>query len=196
MATAAVLAARSSSKGGGRSDGEQVSNSGSPMTTPSPGQRNLSMSPNAEMATANSMHSYMSNSSLPVHLRNDVHVGSPNSTSSGGYNNGIRPTSHPTGYGPPPTLEPSIEPHQSGPGSASGSPHMSSVGWQSPSHVPSPSHSGNSYVYPDPDAYPGNPAAMGQMFYNGAQQMRRPQSTEPPAGGYDTVKRELWAGAQ
>jgi DNA-directed RNA polymerase subunit RPC12/RpoP len=172
-----------------RSDGgDGVSTHGSPMTTPSPAQRNMSMSPGAEMAAANSMQSYMSNSSLPVHLRGDVHVGSPSSTSSAGYGSNMRPTSHPTSYGPPPTLEPSIEHHQSGPGSAGGSPHMGSVGWQSPSHVPSPAHSGNGYVYPDPDTYPPN-AGMGQLFYASAA-MRRPQSTEPP------VKSELWAGAQ
>ena len=147
------------------------------------------MSPGAEMAAANNLHSYMSNSSLPVHLRGDVHnVGSPSSTSSVGYGSGMRPTSHPTGYGPPAILEPSIEQHQSGPGSAGGSPHLSSVGWHSPSHMPSPSHSGNSYVYPEPDAYPHNPA-MNQMFYATAA-MRRPQSTEPPVG------KVLWAGAQ
>ena len=56
---------------------------------------------------------------------------------------------------------------------------MSSVGWPSPSHLPSPSHNGAGYVYPEPDGYPPNPASMGQMYYGAATQMRRPQSTEP-----------------
>lgn len=173
-----------------RSEGDGMSNHGSPLTTPSPAQRNLSMSPGADMTAANSMQSYLSNSSLPAHLRGDVHVGSPSSTSSAGYGNSMRPTSHPTSYGPPPTLEPSVEHHQSGPGSASGSPHMSSVGWQSPNHVASPSHSSaNGYSYPEPDMYPTN-HAMGQMFYTNAPTgMRRTGNPEGP------VKNELWAGA-
>ncbi|KAF5525356.1 Zinc finger protein with KRAB and SCAN domains 3 [Colletotrichum aenigma] len=198
-ATAAALAARGAAAKPTRSDGDAMSNRGSPLTTPSPGQRTLSMSPSADnMHRANAEFQYMGNSSLPVHLQRDMHVGSPASTTSAGYNNGIRPTSHPTGYGPPPTLEPSVEQH-SGPGSAGGSPHMSSVGWQSPSHVPSPSHSsngGNGYTYPDPDAYPSAPSLGGQMFYGNAGQVRRPQSTEPPTA-YDIKGRqsELWAGA-
>lgn len=156
-----------------------MSNQGSPLTTPSPGQRTMSMSPTVDLSGANSIprhpgdFQYMQqNGSLPVHLR----VGSPTSTSTGGYNV-MRPTSHPTGYGPPPTLEPSLEQHQSGPGSAGGSPHMTHLGWQSPSHMASPTQNANSYVYPDPEAYPANPA-MSQMYY-GAPHMRRPQSAEP-----------------
>ncbi|WDK09098.1 zinc finger protein [Colletotrichum graminicola] len=200
-ATAAALAARGATAkpNATRSDGDAVSNRGSPLTTPSPGQRTLSMSPSADgMHRTNSEFQYMGNSSLPVHLQRDMHVGSPASTTSGGYNTGMRPTSHPTSYGPPPTLEPSVEQH-SGPGSAGGSPHMSNVGWQSPSHVASPSHSSNGggYTYPDPDAYPAAPSLSGQMFYGNPGQVRRPQSTEPPAGAYDIKGRqsELWAGA-
>jgi hypothetical protein len=162
------------------------------------------MSPGAELAASSLRHAsaefqYLPNSSLPVHLRGDMHAGSPTSTSSAGYNSSIRPTSHPTGYGPPPTLEPSLDQHQSGPGSTVGSPHMGSVGWQSPTHVASPSHSGGTpYVYPDPEAYPSNSGGMGQMFYGGPGQMRRQHSAEPPAGAYDVKGRqgELWAGAQ
>lgn len=182
-----------------QSEGEQGSNHASPLSTPSPGHRNMSMSPGAEMASLNSLQ-YMNNSSLPVHLRNDVHTGSPASTASSGYTGAIRPTSHPTGYGPPQPLEPSLEPQQ-GPGSATGSPHMGSVGWQSPSHAASPTHSasGNGYVYPDPEGYPPNAASLGQMFYNGASAAtRRSGSTEPGSGSYDVKSRtnELWAGAQ
>jgi hypothetical protein len=53
---------------------------------------------------------------------------------------------------------------------------MSSVGWHSPSHMPSPAHPGN-YVYPEPDNYPQS-AAMGQMYFGAAPQMRRPQNAE------------------
>jgi hypothetical protein len=75
---------------------------------------------------------------------------------------------------------------------------MGSAGWQSPLHVPSPSHSSaNGYMYPDPDGYPSG-ANMGQVFYSSAPQIRRPQSTEPSNGGYDVKARtsELWAGGQ
>ncbi|KAK2591497.1 hypothetical protein QQS21_010817 [Conoideocrella luteorostrata] len=183
-ATAAALAASKAQKGGTRTraDGDHLSSHGSPLTSPSIGQRTVSMSPSMDMATANNMNRHpgdfqylQQNGSLPPHLR----VGSPNSTSAAGYNsNGMRPTSHPTAYGPPSILEPNLEQHQSGPGSNNGgSPHMTSLGWQSPSHVPSPSHGGAGYVYPEPDTYHQN-AAIGQMYY-GASQMRRPQSTEP-----------------
>jgi hypothetical protein len=175
-----------------RSEGEHASNHGSPLSTPSPAQRAMSMSPAAvapDMSMGNQMqqHQYMSNSSLPSHLR-DIHAASPTSTASSAYNN-VRPTSHPTGYGPPSTLEPNIESHQ-GPGSAVGSPHLSSAGWQSPSHVPSP-QSGNGYVYPEPDAY------STQLFYQSAAQVRRTGSAEPGSATYDKPRQsELWAGAQ
>ncbi|KAI1078107.1 hypothetical protein F5B20DRAFT_571839 [Whalleya microplaca] len=201
-ATAAALAAQATKMGprSVRSDGEPVSNHGSPLNTPSPGQRHMSISPSAELAAANAMrnndYSYMNNGSLPVHLRTDMHSQSP--TSAPTYTPGMRPTSHPSPYPPPPTLEPSVESHQSGTGSAGGSPHMGSVGWQSPSHMASPTHSnnGNSYVYPDPDQpFPG--AGMGgQMYYGTGAQIRRPTSTEPGSATYDVKPRpnELWAG--
>ena len=194
-AAAAAAAARTKS----RSESEQASNHESPLGTPSPAQRTLSMSPNTELAINNMQ--YLSNNSIPPHLRGDVHVGSPSSTTSSAYNNGMRPTSHPTGYAAPPqTLEPSIEQHQQGPGSAAGSPHLGSVGWASPGPVGSPgaqSPTGNGYVYPDPEGYPtGTP--MGQMFYPSAPPARRPGSAEPGPASYDTKPRgpELWANAQ
>ncbi|KOS17392.1 Zinc finger protein Xfin [Escovopsis weberi] len=179
-ATAAALAA-SRAKTVARSEGDHLSNQGSPLSTPSPGHQAMSMSPSIDLSGAGGMnrhhgefHYMPQGGSLPPHLR----VGSPNSTSSAGsYANGIRPTSHPVGYGPPPTLEPNLEQHPAAAGSAGSSPHMSNVGWQSPSHMASPSHTGGSYVYPDPDGYPPNPS-MNQMYY-GAPQMRRPQSAEP-----------------
>ncbi|KAK0628815.1 hypothetical protein B0T17DRAFT_505441 [Bombardia bombarda] len=181
-----------------RSESEQASNQGSPLSTPSPAQRTMSMSPSTDLAGMNNMQYLASNSTIPPHLRGDVHVASPASTTSSGYNNGMRPTSHPSGYGPPPTLEPSIE-HQQGPGSAGTSPHIGSSGWASPGPVGSPTQSpgGNGYVYPDPESYP-NQAPMGQLFYNSAATVRRPGSTEPGASSYDVKSRpgELWASVQ
>ncbi|KAL2756032.1 hypothetical protein ACRALDRAFT_2106000 [Sodiomyces alcalophilus JCM 7366] len=201
-ATAAVLAARTNAKPGSvRSEGEGISNHASPLTTPSPGQRTLSMSPSADqMQRSATEFQYMGNASLPVHMQRDMHVGSPVPTTSATYSNGMRPTSHPTGYGmiPPPTLEPNVEQH-SGTGSAGGSPAMANMGWQSPSHVASPSHNtnGNGYMYPEPENYPSGPTLGGQMFYSNPAPVRRPQSTEPPAAAYDVKPRqnELWTSA-
>jgi DNA-directed RNA polymerase subunit RPC12/RpoP len=182
-ATAAALAASKPKMiGQARSEGDHMSSHGSPLlTTPSPAQRTMSMSPSMDLSGASGIprhtgdFQYLQQSTtLPPHLR----VGSPSSTSSGAYNTGMRPTSHPTSYGPPPTLEPSLEQHQSGMGSAGGSPHMSSVGWQSPAHMPSPAQHAGSYVYPEPDGYPQSAAAINQMYFGAAQQMRRPQSAE------------------
>lgn len=162
-----------------RSDIDHLSNHGSPMTTPSPAQRHMSMSPSIDLSAPNGLNRHPNDFQyMPTHLR----VGSPTSASTGGFNSGMaRPTSHPTSYGPPPTLEPNLEQHPAGPGSAGGSPHMSNVNWQSPTHVPSPAqNAAGSYVYPEPDAYPPNPAAMGQMYYGAAPpQMRRHQSSDP-----------------
>ncbi|KAK1755716.1 zinc finger protein with KRAB and SCAN domains 3 [Echria macrotheca] len=182
-----------------QSESEHASNHASPLTTPSPAQRNMSASPSAELATISNLQ-YLANTSIPQHLRGDVHhVASPASTASSGYNNGMRPTSHPTSYGPPQTLEPSIE-HQQGPGSVSGSPHLGSVGWASPGPGGSPaqSPSGNGYVYPDPEGYPGT-QPMAQMFYASAAQGRQAGSAEPGSNTYDvkgTRQSELWPAAQ
>ncbi|KAJ3564094.1 hypothetical protein NPX13_g7963 [Xylaria arbuscula] len=180
------------------------SNHASPLNTPSPGHRHMSTSPGADPTAPNAMragdYSYMGNGTLPVHLRADIHTQPATSVAS--FTPGIRPTSHPTSFPPPPTLEPNIESHHSTPGSTVGSPHMGSVGWQSPSHVPSPSHmpsptysngGGNSSMYPDLDPSFGG-TALSPMYYG--NQMRRPNSTEPPASTYDVRPRpsELWAG--
>ncbi|KAI0888037.1 uncharacterized protein GGS22DRAFT_92640 [Annulohypoxylon maeteangense] len=204
-ATAAALAAAQASRtaaNAGRvahSDGEPVSSHASPLNTPSPGQRHMSISPSAELATSNVMrnneYSYVSNGSLPVHIRTDMQSQSP--TSVPAYATTMRPTSHPTVYPPPPTLEPSVESHQSGTGSAGGSPHMGSVGWQSPSHMASPTHStsGSSYVYPDPEQPFLGSNSLGQMYYNAGAQIRRPTSTDPGSATYDVKPRPdaLWA---
>jgi len=201
-ATAAALATRPGNNRSGRqrSDGESYSNNGSPMSTPSPGQRNLSASPSSEMAPMGAMqrhpgdYQYMNNSSLPGHLRGDFGVPSQAPPVSAAFTNGMRPTSHPTGYGPPPNiLEPPTNVEQRQPGSANGSPHMANMGWQSPSNMPSPSQS-NGYVYPDPDPY-GSSAAMGQMYYPNSN-MRRPQSTEPDTYDMKPRMNEMWTAAQ
>ncbi|KAI2628757.1 hypothetical protein GGR54DRAFT_361535 [Hypoxylon sp. NC1633] len=203
-ATATVLANHASGNASAvaraaRSDGDPVSNHGSPLITPSPGHRQMSMSPSAELAAANTMrnndYSYVNNGSLPAHLRTDMQSQSP--TSAPSYTTSMRPTSHPAPYPPPPTLEPSVESHQSATASTAGSPHMGSVGWQSPSHMPSPTHSnsGNSYVYPDPDQSFLGTGNLGQMYYNGAAQIRRPASPESGSTGYEIKSRpsEVWA---
>ncbi|KLU88637.1 zinc finger protein 58 [Magnaporthiopsis poae ATCC 64411] len=180
-----------------RSEGDagSGSNHASPMSTPSPAHRTNSMSPSNELAGIGSIQSQYVNNSLPSHLRGDVHAASPTSTTSSGYTNN-RPTSHPTGYGPPQVLEPNVE-TRPGPGSASGSPHLGSVGWQSPSHVGSPSHSTSGFVYPDPEAYPSS-AGMGPLFYSNAIAGVRSGSAEPGQNNDYPKSRssELWASAQ
>lgn len=207
-ATAAALAVRNGGLGRrsdrhARSDGDQYSQNGSPMSTPSPGQRNISISPNSELAPIGVMHRqeypYMHSSSIPGHLRDGYHMqqqNQPLAPVASSYSNSMRPTSHPGPYGPPPILEPPTNPPNSG--SANGSPHMSSVGWHSPQHMPSPSNQSNGYVYPDPDPYGAqiNMGQMGHMFYPNSN-IRRPQSTEPD-NYHDPKSRmqhEMWAGA-
>lgn len=203
-ATAAALATRGggSNRGGRpRSDGEQYSNNGSPMSTPSPGQRTMSASPNSELAPLNAMprhpseyQPYMSNSPLPGHLRGEYHMQNQPAQPTAAFANGMRPTSHPTGYGPPSILEPPANMEQRQPGSANGSPHMSSVGWQSPSqnNMPSPSQS-HGYVYPDPD-YGSGAIAQQQMYYPNSNTRQQSTGVE----GYDVKPRmnEMWTAAQ
>lgn len=181
----------------------------------------MSMSPNSDMAPLNQLnhgmqrqmqeYPYMNHSSLPAHLRNDYahHVPSQNAPMPPNQQaymaqqqqQAPRPTSHPTGYGPPQILEPPAN-LQSATGSAGGSPHMSNAGWGSPSHgnsmttggngmgnnMPSPGQNG--YMYPDPEY--GN---VGHMYYPNSN-LRRPQSTEPDQ--YESKPRinELWQAAQ
>ncbi|CZR65284.1 related to protein glass [Phialocephala subalpina] len=165
--TIAALATRSGSNRGGRqrSGGEQYSNNGSPMSTPYPNQRNLSAFPNSELAPRNGIPrpgecQYMNSSPLPGHLRGEYHV-PPTVPTTASFSNGMRPTFHLTGYSPPSILEPPANMKQRQLGSASGSPHMSSVGWQSPSQNTSSPSQSNGHVYPDPDPY-GSSAVMNQ----------------------------------
>jgi hypothetical protein len=137
---------------------------------------------------------YMNNSPLPGHLRGEYHIPNQPPPTTTAFSNGMRPTSHPTGYGPPSILEPPANMERQS-GSANGSPHMSSVGWQSPSHsMPSPSQS-NGYVYPDPDPYGSGAMNQQQMYYPNSN-MRRPQSTEPDAYDIKPRMNEMWTTAQ
>ncbi|KAI1005730.1 hypothetical protein K3495_g2488 [Podosphaera aphanis] len=207
-ATAAALATRGGTATRSehlRSDGEPYSNNASPISTPSPAQRPLSASPNADLVPMHSnMHRhpveypYMNNSSIPGYLRSEYTMQSQSPAASSNFSNGMqsRPTSHPTSYGPPSILEPptSNSGERQNNGSQSTSPHMGTVSWQSPAHnIPSPSAS-NGYVYPDPDPYgSGN---MGQQVYYPNSSVRRPGSVEPE--GFDVKPRmnEMWTTAQ
>lgn len=203
-ATAAALASRSSGYSQGGSDGGTYSDTASVASTPSPALRNTSLSPSDEIPPAPSLsrqpseYSYMSGP-LPSHIRNDLPPPSTRSSPSlpspsrSSFSTQHRPslTSHPATYGPPPTLEPPTHQDSRRPGSASGSPHLSAVGWQSPIHpgMSSPSH-GDSYMYPDPFGGPPPP------LYYPPSHLRRPHSTEPDQ--YELKPRlvggEVWTG--
>merc|ERR1711939_463360 len=77
-------------------------------------------------------------------------MASPITASSASFAAGVRPTSHPTGYGLPSTLEPSID-HQAGHSSGSNSPGINVVAWSSPGHMPTTAPHDPNY-YPDPTA--------------------------------------------
>jgi len=196
-ATAAALASRGSASAPSRStrsDADEYSEGASPVPSPAPHDRPVSMSPAVGMSgvpalqrQASDYSAYMSGMSVPPHLRNELSQPSPRSspslnqsyTSAG--NNQHRPslTSHPSSYGPPSVLEPPANTNHGQSGSVNGSPHMGSLGWQSPSQqgLPSPG-APEGYVYPDPHYGAGAP----NMYYQNSN-LRRPQSTEPD--GYD-----------
>jgi hypothetical protein len=85
---------------------------------------------------------------------------------------------------------------------------MSAAGWNSPSHMPSPTSQSNGYIYPDPSADPyGTGLGVGAFGVGGAgayyqSHVRRPASTEPGEGGGPyapegkTRLNEMWTGAQ
>lgn len=180
------------------SDGA-MSDTVSAHSTPSPSQRPASISPNNELPPIPNLQRRPSelgylqpNGSFPPHLRHDFQLQSPRSSPgipspslSGSFNNITqhRPsmTSHPTGYGPPQPLEPPAHNDHRSTGSAGASPHLTSMGWGSPSNpnMPSPSVL-DAYSYPDP-TYGGAP-----LYYPGSN-IRRPQSTEPDQ--YETKPR-------
>lgn len=160
-------------------------------STPSPAQA-ATISPGSDLPPLNMHRSasdyYMGNGPIPPHIRGDFPQGSPRasptatspSLSSFGSAPLPRPsmTSHPSGYAPPQPLEPPAN-NDHRPNSVCGSPHMTSLGWASPSHgsIPSPV-SANDFTYPDPSA-PSYPSSMPAHMYFPNSTMRRPTSTEP-----------------
>ncbi|KKA30022.1 hypothetical protein TD95_001519 [Thielaviopsis punctulata] len=172
-ATAAALASRPNiMKMARSSDIDSMSQTGSPVSTPSPNNRPMSMSPGMQQqmdSRAAATVDFNQYNTMPPHMRSDLN-GQP------GMYAPLRPTSHPTSYGPPPsTLEPNLEQApQSAPGSVVGSPHMSNVSWQSQnvavSSGPSSPHSNVSFVYPEPDSY------ANQLYFNAT--MRRTHAAE------------------
>lgn len=166
-------------------------------STPSPAQH-PSLSPGGDLPPLNMHRSagdyYMGNGPIPPHVRGDFSQGSPRasptatspSLSSFGSAPHARPsmTSHP--YAPPQPLEPPAN-NDHRPNSVGGSPHMTSLGWASPSHgsMPSPG-SANDFAYPDPSA-PAYPTSMPPHMYFPNSTIRRPTSTEPE--NYETKPR-------
>ncbi|KAF2841859.1 hypothetical protein M501DRAFT_998059 [Patellaria atrata CBS 101060] len=207
-ATAAALASRASAQSRStRSDIDEYSEQASPLPTPSPNERPLSMSPAAGMTAnvpamhrQNSDYAYMGGMNVPPHMRGEIQHPSPRSSPSltQQFATAVagRPslTSHPSAYGPPQVLEPPTTTNQSQPGSAHGSPHMGAMGWQSPGHqaMGSPAPAPEGFVYPEPQ-YPTN----GQNMYYQNQNIRRPNSAEPDQ--YDPRQQRLaenmWAPA-
>ncbi|KAF2103688.1 hypothetical protein NA57DRAFT_62588 [Rhizodiscina lignyota] len=193
-ATAAALASRQSAASrSARSDAGDFSETGSPMPTPSPNQRGMSLSPAAGMPAMGGMRQatefapYMGGMNIPSHLRSEIQQPSPRSSpslTSQPYTPAMQQhpqrapmTSHPAGYGPPSVLEPPTSTNNAQPGSQNGSPHMSTMGWQSPAQQAMPSPAApEGYPYPDPNQHYAAPAQMG---YYSNQPMQRPGSAEP-----------------
>ncbi|GAB1192319.1 hypothetical protein APSETT444_001510 [Aspergillus pseudonomiae] len=176
-----------------RAPGEGIySEHGSVHSTPSPAHH-PTISPVGELPPLNMPRSSgeyysMGNGSIPPHVRGDFQQASPRasptatspSLSSFGSAPHTRPsmTSHPSGYGPPQPLEPPAN-NDHRPNSVSGSPHMTSLGWASPSHgsIPSPG-SATDFGYSDPNG-PAYPNSMPPHMYFPNSTLRRPTSTEP-----------------
>ncbi|KAF7712298.1 Zinc finger C2H2 type domain-containing protein [Penicillium ucsense] len=164
-------------------------------STPSP-SHHASLSPGElpPLTMHRSADYYMSTGSLPPHIRNDFGQGSPrasptaSSPSLSSYGSAPHPrpsmTSNP--YGPPQPLEPPAN-NDHRPNSVTGSPHMTSMGWASPSHgtMPSPG-SVNDFAYPEP-SHSSYPTSMPPHMYFPNSTIRRPNSTEPD--NYETKSR-------
>ncbi|KAL1984071.1 hypothetical protein VTN96DRAFT_9571 [Rasamsonia emersonii] len=167
------------------------SETASTQSTPSPAQQ-VPMSLGSELPPLNVLRPngeyYVPNGSIPPHVRGDFQQASPRasptatspSLSSYGSAPHARPsmTSHPSGYGPPQPLEPPAN-NDHRPNSVNGSPHMTNMGWASPSHgsIPSPG-SAHDYSYPEPNG-PAYSGAMPPHMYFPNSTIRRPGSTEP-----------------
>ena len=212
-ATAAALASRATAPSRtGRSDGGDYSETASPLNTPSPNDRTLSLSPSNGMpaGVVPGMHrqapdyAYMGGMNVPPHMRNEMPQPSPRASpalTTQSYSSNVsnsRPTitSHPSAYGPPQILEPPASANHNqagGTSSANGSPHMTAMGWQSPSQQPIPSPGGgdNGYVYPEPQYNSQN-----SMYYQN-HNIRRPNSTEPDHYNPNQQRMggEMWAPA-
>ncbi|CEJ60778.1 Putative Zn-finger [Penicillium brasilianum] len=166
-------------------------------STPSPAQH-ASMSPGGDLPPLTMPRSagdyYMGSGPIPPHLRGDFSQGSPRasptatspSLSSFGSAPHARPSMTSNPYGPPQPLEPPANSDHR-PNSVSGSPHMTSLGWASPSHgsMPSPG-SANDFAYPEPTG-PAYPSSMPPHMYFPNSTIRRPTSTEPE--NYETKSR-------
>ncbi|KAJ5090187.1 hypothetical protein N7532_008871 [Penicillium argentinense] len=166
-------------------------------STPSPAQH-ASMSPGGDLPPLTMHRSagdyYMGSGPIPPHVRGDFSQGSPRASptatspslsSFGSAPHGRPPmTSHP--YAPPQPLEPPAN-NDHRPNSVNGSPHMTSLGWASPSHgsMPSPG-SANDFTYPEPTG-PAYPTSMPPHMYFPNSTIRRPGSTEPD--NYETKPR-------
>ena len=156
-------------------------------STPSPAQ--AAMSPGSDLpplnmpratttttTTAGGGEFFVGNGSIPSHVRGDFSPRaspatstSPSTTMSSNFGPLPRPpmTSHPTGYGPPQPLEPPANNDHHRPSSVTGSPHMTSLGWMSPSHgsIPSPG-STNDFAYPDTSATSTAYPVHSQVYYS------------------------------
>jgi hypothetical protein len=209
-ATAAALASRQNMANprSTRSEADEYSETQSPMPTPSPNERPMSMSPAGGMSVVPQMHrqtsdyNYMGAMNVPPHLRSEMPQQSPRSSPSlsQSYSSGMstagRPslTSHPSGYGPPSTLEPPANSNhgQQNSSTPSGSPHMANMGWQSPSaHALQSPGPGDNFIYPEPNQY----QSAGNMYYS--NNIRRPTSTEPTQydHGQQRLSNDMWAAA-
>ncbi|KAL3437420.1 hypothetical protein BDV09DRAFT_17684 [Aspergillus tetrazonus] len=159
---------------------------GSVHSTPSPAHHPIS--PGGELPPLTIPRStgeyYLGNGSIPAHVRGDFQQASPRasptatSPSLSSYSSAPLPrpsmTSHPSTYAPPQPLEPpATKDHR--PNSVGGSPHMSSLGWPSPSHSPV---SAPDFGYPEPSG-PPYPGSVPPHMYFPNSTIRRPASTEP-----------------
>ena len=151
---------------GSRSDGEDYSETKSPMTGGSPNDRPTSISPSGlngaipglqRQSSDYYMNAMNGGMTVPPHMRNEMANHSPRSASPANaqaympVNGGRHPlTSHPTTYPLPNTLEPPTT-NGSQNGSVGSSPHISGNGWQSPNHQSLPGAAHPDYSYPDPN---------------------------------------------
>lgn len=157
-------------------------------STPSPAQH-PTIPTHSELPPLNLHRSgdyYLGNGSIPPHVRGDFAQASPRASPSApspSLSSFSAPhpqpsiTSHPT-YAPPQPLEPPAN-NDHRPNSVSGSPHMTSLGWASPSHgsMPSPG-SATDFGYSDASG-PVYANAMPPHMYFPNSTIRRPGSTEP-----------------